>query len=207
MPSLGKKILGAFVDLGDDSSEGVQPEPTPAAKTENTVSYNTAAIGPSDKFKQYFETLLKDSNMPGPDYYEFIKMVEAMHSITDEKIKYTTAFTGLSIQGLDKKKLLDSAAGYLQLLEKDAANFHSTVDNALQDKVIARKKEMTGISQRIQELTKEINDLTGKLELMKNEVKDNEAKINASSGSYAFELDNIKNTIRQDIQKINQYVL
>ena len=206
MPSFGKKILGAFVDLGDDSSDAVQPESAPAPKTESAITYNTTATGPSDKFKQYFETLLKDSNLPGPDYYEFVKMVEAMQSITDERIKYTTAFAGLSMQGLDKKKLLDSATGYLQLLEKDAVNFHATVGNALRDKVTARKKEMAGIAQRIQELTKEITDLTGKLEAMKNEVKENEEKLNASSGSYAFELDNVKNKIRQDIQKINQYV-
>ncbi|MGF7473722.1 hypothetical protein WFJ45_23560, partial [Salmonella enterica subsp. enterica serovar Minnesota] len=69
----------------------------------------------------------------------FTKMIEVMRSIPNEQIRYTTAFAGLTVQGLDKQKLLSTAAQYLQLLETDAANFNSTVDAALQEKVHEKK--------------------------------------------------------------------
>lgn len=206
MSSIGKKILGAFVDM--DDKEEVKPESVPAANKEYAAPPSTAGatIESSEKFKNYFAALFKDANMPGPDYYEFTKMVEAMSSIPDEKMRYTTAFAGLSIQGLDKRKLLDTAAGYLNILDSDANNFHSTVDKALQEKVVARKKEMEDKSRRIQELTKEISDLTMRLESLNKEVKENEEKINANSGSYQAELASMKNRINQDLQKINHYI-
>lgn len=207
MSSIGKKILGAFVDM-DDKEEVKQPESVPAAKQEYAAPPPMAGVvtESSEKFRNYFANLFKDANMPGPDYYEFTKMVEAMSSIPDEKMRYTTAFAGLSIQGLDKKKLLDTAAGYLNILDSDANNFHSTVDKALQEKVVARKKEMEDKSKRIQELTREISDLTMRLELLNKEIKENEEKINANSGSYQAELANLKNKINQDLQKINHYI-
>ena len=200
--------MGAFVDMDDDKEEA-KPEIAPAATTKAFTAPSPIAgtvTESSEKFRNYFANLFKDANMPGPDYYEFTKMVEAMSSIPDEKMRYTTAFAGLSIQGLDKKKLLDTAAGYLNILENDANNFHSSVDKALQDKVVARKKEMEDKSKRIQELTKEISDLTMRLESLNREVKENEDKINANSGSYQAELANMKNRINQDLQKINHYI-
>ena len=46
-----------------------------------------------------------------------------MQAVPDEQVRYITAFAGLSVQGLDKQKLLSTAAQYLQLLETDATNF------------------------------------------------------------------------------------
>ncbi len=40
-----------------------------------------------------------------------------MQVVPDEQIRYITAFAGLSVQGLDKQKLLTTASQYLQLLE------------------------------------------------------------------------------------------
>lgn len=207
MPGLGKKILGAFIDLGDDSQDKpvVTPAPDPVPAVTNTVTSNAAA-GTPDKFKSYFDTLFKDSNLPGPDYYEFIKMVEAMSAIADEQVRYTTAFAGLSIQGISKKKLLDSAAQYLQVLESDAVSFQSTVGKALEDKVTARKKEIISKQDRIQQLTKEISKLTAELDILNNEVTENEEKINASTGNYKAASDQLKNSIRLHMQHINQYL-
>src|SRR5690349_21836851 len=118
MAGIGKKILGAFVELKDEDEEKTEPQAEYVQPAQSTV--NVPEISASEKFKNYFDKLFKDSNTPGPDYFEFSKMVEAMSAIPDEKTKYLTAFAGLSIQGLDKKKLLDTADHYLQVLDSDA---------------------------------------------------------------------------------------
>lgn len=206
MPNFGKKILGAFVDLNDEKEEHVDLSDNTQTATQSVSSSAPVNLDPSEKFKNYFDKLFGEANMPGPDYFEFTKMIEAMSAIPDERTKYATAFAGLSIQGLDKKKLLETAASYLKILDNDAQHFTATVSKTLQEKVTAKKKEMEDKTKRIQDLTKEINELTARLQTINDEVRDNEEKINANAASYQSELQQLKSRISQDLQKINQYI-
>jgi uncharacterized protein YoxC len=196
--SIGKKILSAFVELDEDKKEENNQAPAAAARV-------TSSEG-SQKFKAYFEKLFNESNLPGPDYFEFSKMVEAMSAIPDEKTRFATAYAGLSIQGLDKSKLIDTAGKYIEILEQDAKQFHATVDKALEDKVTAKKKEMDDKAKRIQDLTREINDLNNRIQILNNEIRENEEKINSNTGSYGVESQNMKARISRDIDKIKQYI-
>lgn len=205
MASLGKRILSAFVEVTDDEQAVTKPEEI--QQTSTTVSkqsYSTASA--SAKFRDYFDKLFNEANIPGPDYFEFSKMTEAMQAITDEKARYSAAFAGLSVQGLDKQKLLSTAAQYLQVLDNDAANFNSTVDAALQEKVIAKQKEIEAKQQRISELTREITDLHNQVAVLNNEIKENEEKIENNTGGYKAALEMMKNRITMDIEKIKQLV-
>src|SRR5689334_20593919 len=136
MASIGKKILSAFVEMADkEISATVKPivkQSSPQIAAPDNISPATPSTG---KFKQYFDKLFSDANIPGPDYFEFSKMTEAMNIITDERARYSAAFAGLSVQGLDKQKLLSTATEYLKILDTDANNFNSTVDAALKEKV------------------------------------------------------------------------
>lgn len=211
MSGFGKKILGAFVELNDKEKEEdtslVDPNPAQEASFSSAGgSASGSAVSSSDKFKQYFDKLFQESNVPGPDYFEFSKMVEAMSAIPDERTKYLTAFAGLSIQGLDKKKLLDTASHYLSLIDADAKNFTAMVSKTLHEKVTAKKKEMEDKTKRIQDLNKEIAELSSGLQAISNEVKENEEKINSNAATYQAEMLSLKERISQDAQKINQYI-
>ena len=200
--NIGKKILSAFVEVAEEAK--------PALKAEE-VSAITAAITdqpPVDttRFKQYFDKLFAEANIQGPDYFEFSKMIEAMRSIPNEKARYAAAFAGLSVQGLDKQKLLSTAAEYVQVLDKDAANFNNTIDTALQEKVVSKQKSIEENSRRIQQLSDEITDLKNKIAVLQDEIRGNEEKIKNSTGGYKIELENIKSRIVQDIEKIKQFI-
>lgn len=110
MASIGKKILSAFVELKEDEKTASDRpiKDAPVYKVSTTKAYQP--VERDDRFVQYFEKLFREANMPGPDFFEFSKMVEAMSTIPDEKARYHAAFAGLSVQGLDKAKLLGSAA-------------------------------------------------------------------------------------------------
>ena len=156
--SLAKRILGAFIEVEEDKEEGIT---TLAANTEAKTNIATASAGysgsGSDKFKQYFTNLFQEANMPGPDYFEFTKMVEAMKTVPEEQNRFNGAFAGLSVQGLDKAKLLSSANEYLTILDADAKNFNATIDATVNEKVQAKKIALDEKGKRIQDLTKEIN--------------------------------------------------
>lgn len=212
MASLGKKILSAFVEVTDHE--------TPVTKPEDTTQHSSPVAGgqtlqkrqagnndaTTEKFKQYFEQLFKDANLPGPDYFEYAKMTDAMISIPDEKARYSAAFAGLNVQGLDKQKLLNTAADYLKILETDANNFDSTVDAALKEKVQGKLQEIEAKQKRIQDISGEIGDLQNQIQLLQQEVKENEEKIESNSGGYKAASENMKQKIIYDIEKIKQHI-
>jgi len=206
MSSFGKRLLSAFVEVTDNEQPVIRHEEV--QQTSTPVHRQTASVAPAApaKFREYFDKLLSDANIPGPDYYEFSKMTEAMQGIADEKARFNAAYAGLSVQGLDKQKLLQTAAQYLQLLDNDAASFNSTVDAALQEKVIAKQKEIEEKQQRIMELTKEITSLHAQVEILNSEIKENEEKIESNTGGYKAALEMMKNNIVQDIDKIKLHI-
>ena len=198
MPSFGKKLLSAFIEMQDQ-------EPTPApAPLPLTVS---APPDAGNKFSEHFNRLFAEANLPRPDYYEFSKMTEAMHVIADEKARFCAAFAGLQVQGLNKGKLLSSAMEYQQILEADAVAFRSTIDVALDEKVQRRKKEMDEALTRTQQLSQEILTLQQRMDVLAKEIAENEAKIEHSTAGYAAALAESKNRLLQDIEKIKQYIL
>jgi len=98
MANIGKKILSAFVEIADEETPAVEKpaeikQSSPQSAAGNSTSSATTS---TSKFKQYLDKLFNDANLPGPDYFEFSKMTEAMNSITDERARYSAAFAGLS---------------------------------------------------------------------------------------------------------------
>ena len=210
--SFAKKILGTFFEIDDDKD--VPAKKTDSSSTSSTSAgaasnsdYTGSSSGPgSDKFKQYFQKLFEEANMPGPDYFEFSKMIAAMKTVPEEQQRFTGAFAGLAVQGLDKAKLLDSAKTYINILDTDSKNFNATLDAAVNDKVQSKKAELEANGKKIEDLTRQINDLNNKMQLLTAEIKENEEKIKNSSSGYLTELENMKANINRDIEKINKYI-
>jgi hypothetical protein len=86
-----------------------------------------------------------------------------MRNLPDEEVRFITAFSGLTVQGLNKEKLLSTATQFIELLKTDSANFHNTVDAAMREKVHEKKKVMHEKADRIEQLTQEINHLQQEL--------------------------------------------
>jgi len=155
---------------------------------------------------EYFDKLFSDANIPGPDYFEFSKMVAALKAVPDEFTRYSAAFVGLQAQGLTKEKLLSTAQEYLKVIDTDATHFHSTVEAALQEKVQNKKAEAEEKANRIQTLSKEINELQNQIAALQAEIRDSEQKITGRSGDYTVESTARKQQIAADIENIKQYI-
>ncbi|GGB13064.1 hypothetical protein [Puia dinghuensis] len=208
MARLGKKILSAFIDVGEDKKEDNEPAVSP--KVERTVVAPAAQRStgtPADpRFADYFDKLFSDANIPGPDYYEFVRMTGAMLAIADERSRYSAAFAGLQVQGLDKEKLLSTANEYLRVLTTDADHFQKTVEAALQEKVNSRSAEAEEKSRRIQALSQEILELQQQISAMQSEIAESKEKLTASSSGYTAECERRKQQIQYDIEKIKLYI-
>jgi hypothetical protein len=221
MASFGKKILSAFVEV-------TPPDGTAAAdnskKTENAgagdgENNGASAIGQEERadvggagaradnrMEEYFDKLFSEANIPGPDYFEFSKMVAALKAVPDEFSRFCAAYAGLQVQGLTKEKLLSTAEAYLHVLDTDAARFHSTVEAALQEKVHGKKAEAEEKSERIRTLSKEISLLQGQIVALQAEIRESEQKITGRAGDYTAESAARKQQISADMEKIKQYI-
>lgn len=200
MAKIGKKILSAFIEVADEKKEETPPP---------VVASMPAAAAPAvadQRFAEYFDKLFSDANIPGPDYYEFSKMIGAMQLIPDEQSRYYAAYAGLQVQGLDKQKLLSTAAEYLRMLTADADQFQKTVQAALEEKVHSRMAAADEKARRIQVLSQEIQHLQEEIGAMQRDIGESKAGLEASGAAYAAESARRKQQIESDIQKIDHYI-
>jgi len=201
--NIGKKILSAFVEVAEER----RPQAVAETKAREQPPAVVQPVADSGKFVQHFEQLFAEANLPGPDYYEFSKMVEAMQVIPDEKSRYIAAFAGLQVQGLSKEKLLATADEYLKMVAADAAAFQQTLSATLQEKVKGKQEEAEEKKRRIQQLSQEVTDLQTQVVALQNEIGENEAKISANSDGYTKAAEHIKQKVQNDIDRINQHLL
>lgn len=224
MANIGKKILSVFVDNGNDQPKEKERDAAPAqTASSGTRSPNQTGTGslagtpspdqpgnadpPGDqRFAAHFDKLFTDANVPGPDYYEFARMILAMQVIADERSRYVAAFAGLQAQGLDKDKLLSTAGEYLRVLGEDADAFQKTVDSALQEKVQNRSAQAEEKNRRIQSLSQEILELQTQIGAMQKEIRESQEKLEGSRTAYTSESERRRRQIQSDIEKINHYI-
>lgn len=214
MASIGKKILSTFIEVGGERKEvPATPEMAGGAAGAASAARDTSAAGkgmtggqPDQRFLDYFDKLFSEANIPGPDYYEFARMIAAMQAITDERSRYAAAFAGLQVQGLDKEKLIATAGEYLRVLTADADRFGKTVESALQEKVHSRSAEAEEKGRRIQALSQEMLELQAQITAMQQEIREAKEKLEVNSNAYTAESERRKQQIQTDIGKINNYI-
>jgi hypothetical protein len=159
-----------------------------------------------DRFAGHFDKLLSDANIPGPDYYEFARMIAVMEGIPDEAARYNAAFAGLQVQGLNKQRLLDTAGEYLRVLTTDAGQFQATVDASYQEKVRGKETDAEEKAGRIQALSQEILRLQQQISALQEEIRASKEKLAGGSGAYDAESKRRQQEIRRNVEKINQYI-
>jgi len=179
------------------------PAEAGGSSTVNAGGTNAAA---DPRMMEYFDKLFSEANIPGPDYFEFSKMVAALKAVPDEFSRFCAAYAGLQVQGLTKEKLVSTAEEYLRVLDTDAQKFQATVDAALQEKVHGKKAEAEEKSERIRNLSREISDLQGQITSLQAEIRESEQKINGRSVEYSSESNARQRQIAADIEKIKQYI-
>ena len=215
-----KKALGLFVEFDGNDAPPAHGNSTniPAGMASQPVKqvvYNgTLSQQDIDKFTKHFNDLFDRSNLPGPDYYEFSKMMHLLESqIPDENTRIATVFASLSIQGLTKEKILSTATQYSTIIENDKAQFEkAAAEKAAVDiegrkaKVDALEKKIADNSEMIRKLTQEITETQSQIGTLKNEIVQEDTKISANKGSFLIAYQAMVNKINTDIQKINTII-
>jgi hypothetical protein len=175
-----------------------------------TYSPTGTIAGPLTEHEQYFEKLIDEANAKNPlfqgtDFKEFVDSKFDIDDITDEAIKYRTAFNVLKSTGLTKEKLVSTGQEYLNLIGRDLNAFQSAHAQQYQKEVrqkelVIQKKaeELQALTQKINALKTEINQITQDINLTKD-------KLNTTKNSFLLAGENKQKEIQTELQKIAQY--
>jgi hypothetical protein len=218
MSNFFKKAVGLFVEFEPENDKPAfsndEHLPQQSRSVSHTVS-SSASPGLSqadmDKFSKHFEDLFDKANLPGPDYYEFWKMMETLEAaVPDEKVRMAAVYATLKVQGLSKDTLLSSAGQYQKVIQSDKLEFQNAVNNKVLNEVQGRKnliddleKSNNSNAERIRQLTEEITANQSKITALKKEIIDEEDKINVNQNGYNIACDAMISMIANDVQKIN----
>src|SRR5687768_9119098 len=124
MAGIFKKAMGLFVEFEEDPQKSTHQTSSPSAGPTRVSPQQVLNAEEFDKFEKHFEKLFDQTNLPGPDYYEFMKMMETLEAhIKDEKARMSATYASLTIQGLTKEKLVETANKYKEVISHDKAQF------------------------------------------------------------------------------------
>jgi hypothetical protein len=175
-----------------------------------TYSPAGTIAGPLPEHEQYFEKLIDNANITNPffqgtDFKEFVQSKVDIDDITDENLRYRTAFNVLKSTGLTKEKLLSTGQEYLNIIGRDLNAFQSAhaqqykKEVGQKEQLIQKKaEELQTLSQRMNALKMEINQLTQDINLTKE-------KLNTVKNSFLLAGEKKQNEIQTELQKIAQY--
>ncbi|MBI5219828.1 MAG: hypothetical protein HY958_12950 [Bacteroidia bacterium] len=211
MAGFFKKALGVFVEFDENAETAEKQSVSPQVTSRQPVTYEKRLNAEDvDKFAKHFESLFDQANLPGPDYFEFWKMMETLEKhIADENARISATFAALSVQGLTKEKLIETANQYKLVIQNDRTNFEKALNDAGRNEIELRQKKLKDLelliqknSEMIQKLTKEITESQGMTARLKVEVQEEENKFSKNKNGYLIACEAVLNKITTDIQKI-----
>jgi chromosome segregation ATPase len=211
MAGIFKKAMGLFVEFEEDPQKSETQRSTSASPSPATrMSPQVLNAEEFDKFEKHFEKLFDQANLPGPDYYEFMKMMETLEAhIKDEKARLSATYASLTIQGLTKDKLVETATKYKELINQDKVQFEKMANEKSEKEIGQKRKDLKNMedmilrhSEMIQKLTKEITDSQAAMGKLKATITEEEQKLSKNMKGYLIACEAMINKITDDITKI-----
>ena len=223
MAGIFKKAMGLFVEFEEDKARTVHsPRSTdhghergPEVKVSDPVpkgeqgrqAFDEATI---DKFDRHFETLFDQANLPGPDYYEFWKMMETLEPhIKDERTRLSATYASLAVQGLTKDKLVATAEKYKTIVHDDKNSFEKAAHEKRESEIGQKRRELKQMedtiaqqTETIRKLTQDITEAQTAMGTLSAVIADEEQKLMQNKQGYVLACDAMLQKITDDINKI-----
>ena len=190
--------------LINGSSSVIAANQTPTFSPAGTIA------GPLPEHQQYFEKLIDKANAENPifqgtDFKEFVDSKVDIDDITDEAIRYRTAFNVLKSTGLTKEKLISTGQEYLNIIGRDLNAFQGAHAMQYQKEVQQKELLIQKKAEELQALTQKINALKTEINQITNDINITKDKLNTTKNSFLLAGENKQTEIQTELEKINQY--
>lgn len=179
---------------------------------ENTTTLSTGSV--NEEIREYFKKVFTDSNLPGPDYYEFVVALEKMKALPQpEDQKYKNAFIALETMGLSTQKLIETAGEYKKLFGEKLKGFEQHLEQVFAEKVASKQSEIEQLNTEnaeIEEKMKELNDKklsnVQKITALNTEASSNANEINKKKNDFTATYNEYIKEIDNNISLITKYL-
>ena len=168
-----------------------------------------------EKVVAKLEEIFKNSNLPGPDLYEFVQALKTMDGQPiDEATKYRLTFSSMSVMGLTKAKMLEAADTYKKILAEVKADFDAQFANKFSNQVESKRTDAEklvmanlDLQKQIEDINKKMSDNLNQMQQYRNEANLAETELNVKKASFELTYSNfITNNIDNQTNKINTYI-
>lgn len=224
--SLFRKIKSAFIiegEGGDKKQPVANEEPEESIPQQQEAvdappldigSYDTGEGKINKKFTNILLKAVEAHNKEGFDYIEFKRSLQNLKKMDmDEPTVYKSAFATAQTLGATPDGLIESANGYLGVLEEEERKFQQALANQRAKQIDGRMTRMQQMEEtirekeaKIQQLQAEIEDYKAKLEASKGEIEEATKKVEATGMDFMASYRNLVDQIRKDVDNIRQYL-
>jgi hypothetical protein len=208
--------LGKLVFQDVPTEQSVPKAAAPVAPTSAPVTsapVPTAGLVNNDqekinKFKSVlYDAIEKNAGNGLPfDYYKFKQAVKANESvISDERIRFVSAFQTAKILKVTKEQLLAAANHSLEVIASEEKSFQDLVKEQ-QVSIDNLEKQIVDLSSQIAQKQVELEQLNKTRQEISTQRDQENAKLAAGLGNYHAATLAVSNDIKSDIDKITTYL-
>ena len=222
--SFGRKLMGFFIEE-DTTHTQTQTTSTPTQAgsppqvqvQQNVAVQNASGTGVVDKkFVDHFVSLLENSNLKGPDYFEYMQALKSLSGLgLSEDKQYQAAWASFKAMGgiTDVNVLSNTANQYIGFLDNDRQGFLKDVEAAIVQKVGGLKNDLKSTQDENEAMAKQIIDLQNrinanneKITKTTGDITEQSAKITTNKNNYEITYSSFVEQIKGDIARIKQYL-
>lgn len=164
-----------------------------------------------EKSTEFLLKAINNNNLPGFDYLEFKQSLKGILAFqSDEGMAVKSAFATASTVGLTKKKLINSAQHYLNVLTNEKKHFEEAMNHQMNQRVHGREKEKQTLTnkkidlqKKIEKLQSELSTLTERLNRYDDEVLQAQKRIEETSERFNNSVAILAGQIQVDIEKFD----
>ncbi len=182
-------------------SEPTPPPPPPKAKINPRV------------YEKLMEAIERN-NQDGFDYLEFKSSLKALAGLhADEATRFKTSYATASTMGVTVDKLLNSAAYYLQVMDKEKEAFKGVLKGLVEREILGRDQQREALKADIQSMQAQIKALNEKISAQQEklggideEVAKAQVKIEGTKSAFLATYNHIVDNMNSDVDKIQRYL-
>jgi hypothetical protein len=205
-----KSFLTGLIFKGDSSggsSEDAKSGGNVSKGFVQPVSSTTVQGVADTKFIDLLEGIIEQNNQPGQDYFEFKQAVENMNSLPmDERTKFQTVYSVLSLQGCKKDLLIASLDKYIQIIQGEKNSFDAEMKSEHTAKVQSKLAKAEESKKELDAITKRLTELNNSILSLSQEAQAEEMKIRATEANFKASADVIISEMIGDKDKINNFI-
>lgn len=201
-------ILKKFGIISSDEED--KPKIKKKPEVQSIIQTSVTPIIPMESNSTYAKIIdeaFDKVDLPGPDFLEFYKTLK---SIENQPLpiqqKYILAFSGFSVMGLTKDKIIQTSDIYLNAIEKERAEFKKGLDHYQMIEIQAKSDQSAKLAEENNKLQKRIQDNMSNISKLNIEVAQNTQNLATKQQSFNNTIETEKASILTIINNIKTYL-